>query len=47
MGTGYGLGTFAGGTQHRYEFTATLDPLTPNTLQGGQSTVEFVWNAAA
>jgi hypothetical protein len=45
--TNYALGNWAGGASHRYKFTATLDTATPNTVQGGQSTVDFQWDATA
>ena len=40
------LGTYAGGEQHRYEFTVALDGTATNAYQGGTSSVEFDWNAA-
>jgi hypothetical protein len=41
------LGNWASLESHRYKFTATLSGATPNTLQGGQSTVDFQWDATA
>ena len=40
------LGTYAGGEQHRYEFTVALDSSAGNAYQGGSSSVTFDWNAA-
>jgi spore coat-associated protein N len=41
-----GLGTFAAGEKHRYEFTVQLDGSAGNAYQGDTSTVEFDFNAA-
>ena len=40
------LGTYAGGEQHRYQFTVSLDSSAGNAYQGGNSSVKFDWNAA-
>lgn len=51
MGTaGYligGLGTYAAGDKHRYEFTVALDGSAGDDYQGGSSSVEFDFNAAS
>ena len=41
-----GLGTFAAGEKHRYQFTVQLDSSAGNVYQGDTSSVEFDWNAA-
>ena len=45
MGT-TGLGTFAGGEKHRYEFRVSVDSTAGNAYQGDSSEVEFTWDAA-
>ena len=45
MGT-TGLGSFAGGEKHRYEFRVSLDSSAGNAYQGDSSEVEFTWDAA-
>ena len=49
MGAGQmidGLGTYAPGEKHRYQFTVQLDGSADDNYQGGTSTVEFDFNAA-
>src|ERR687894_1943237 len=50
MGTGghavSGLGTFAAGEKHRYQFTVQLDGSAGNAYQGDTSSVGFDFNAA-
>ena len=50
MGTGghaiAGLGTFAAGEKHRYEFTVQLDGSAGDMYQGDSSEVQFDFNAA-
>jgi spore coat-associated protein N len=41
-----GLGTYAGGEKHRYQFTVQLDGSAGNAYQGDTSSVEFDFNAA-
>ena len=41
-----GLGTFAAGAKHRYQFSVGLDSSADNSYQGESSTVAFTWNAA-
>ena len=41
-----GLGTFAGGAKHRYEFSASVDTSAGNPYQGDDTEVEFTWAAA-
>jgi spore coat-associated protein N len=41
-----GLGSFAAGEQHRYEFSVALDTNADNNYQGDGSTVQFLWNAS-
>ena len=40
------LGTFAGGEQHRYQFSVTVNTSADNNFQGKNSVVPFSWNAA-
>ncbi len=51
MGTaGYligGLGTYAAGDKHRYQFTVALDGSAADDYQGGSSSVVFDFNAAS
>ncbi len=42
-----GLGTYAAGDKHRYEFTVALDGSAGDAYQGGTSSVEFDFNAAS
>ena len=46
MTSDLGLGTYAGGAQHRYEFSVSVDSLAGNDYQGKTSTVPFTWSAA-
>ena len=39
------LGTFAANEKHRYQFSVALDSSADDNYQGGQSTVDFTWNA--
>jgi hypothetical protein len=41
-----GLGTFAAGEKHTYQFTVVLDTSADNNYQGDTSSVRFDWNAA-
>ena len=41
-----GLGNFAAGAKHRYQFSVALDGTADNAYQGDSSTVAFTWNAA-
>jgi hypothetical protein len=41
-----GLGSFAAGAKHRYQFSVGLDSTADNNYQGDSSTVSFTWNAA-
>ena len=41
-----GLGNFAAGAKHRYQFGVGLDSTADNSYQGDSSTVTFTWNAA-
>ena len=41
-----GLGTFAAGEQHRYEFSVALDASADDFYQGDSSSATFDWNAA-
>jgi hypothetical protein len=41
-----GLGTYAASEKHRYQFSVQLDGSAGNVYQGGNSSVEFDWNAA-
>ena len=40
------LGTFAGGEQHRYRFSVTVDASADNDYQGRNSVVPFSWTAS-
>jgi hypothetical protein len=40
------LGTFAGGAEHRYEFSVALDGSAGDAYQGDSSSATFDWNAA-
>lgn len=41
------LGSFAGGEKHRYRFSVTLPSATDDNYQGGTTSVQFDWSAAA
>jgi hypothetical protein len=41
-----GLGDYAAGEKHRYQFAAGLDSTAGNEYQGDSSSVRFVWDAA-
>jgi spore coat-associated protein N len=41
------LGSFAGGAQHRYEFSVALPQSTDNSYQGKTASVQFDWDATA
>ena len=46
MNSGVGLGTFAAGEKHRYQFSVTVNTSADNNYQGKNSVVPFSWNAA-
>ena len=46
MNSGVGLGTFAAGEKHRYQFSVTVNTSADNNFQGKNSVVPFAWNAA-
>jgi len=46
MSTPVGLGTFAAGEKHRYQFSVTVNTLADNNHQGKNSVVPFSWAAA-
>ena len=46
MGTGIALGNFAGGAEHRYEFSVALDSSADNNYQGDNSVATFTWDAS-
>ena len=47
MNTAVGLGTFASGEKHRYQFSVTVNSTNAdNNYQGKNSVVPFSWNAA-
>ena len=41
-----GLGDYAAGAKHRYQFAADLDATAGNEYQGDSSSARFVWDAA-
>ena len=41
-----GLGTFAAGETHRYQFSVTVDASADNDYQGRNSVVPFSWTAS-
>jgi hypothetical protein len=41
------LGNIAPTAKHRYKFTVTLDPSTPDSDQGASTTAQFLWNATS
>jgi len=43
--TSAALGNYAGGAQHRYQFTATLNSSTDDTYQSKTAGVDFAWSA--
>jgi hypothetical protein len=45
MSGSYGLGTFAAGDKHRYQFAITFDGSAGNAYQGDNSTATFQWDA--
>ena len=46
MNSDVALGTLAGGEQHRYEFSVTVDSSADNNYQGRNSVVPFSWTAS-
>ena len=46
MNSAVGLGNYAGGDKHRYEFSVDVDTSAGNAYQGDNSSVVFTWNAA-
>jgi spore coat-associated protein N len=40
-----GLGSFAGGAKHRYQFDVTMPSTIANSFQGATASVQFDWNA--
>jgi hypothetical protein len=46
MSSAVGLGNWAGGEKHRFEFDVDVDSSAGNAYQGDSSTVQFTWNAA-
>jgi hypothetical protein len=46
MSAPIGLGSFAGGVKHRYEFGVSVDSSAGNPYQGDSSSVGFTWTAA-
>jgi hypothetical protein len=46
MSSAVGLGNWAGGEKHRFEFDVDVDTSAGNAYQGDSSTVQFTWNAA-
>ena len=47
MGAGISLGTWAGGAEHLYKFTATFDASADDDYENGSTTAQFVWNATS
>ena len=46
MSSAVGLGTFAAGEKHKYEFSVSVNTSAGNAYQGDNSVVPFTWNAA-
>ena len=47
MGTGISLGSWNGGDEHRYEFTATFAASANDNYENRSTTADFVWNATS
>jgi len=46
MSSAVGLGTWAGGEQHKYEFDVDVDSSASNLYQGDSSSTTFTWTAS-
>jgi hypothetical protein len=47
MGAGISLGSWAGGAEHVYKFTATFNAAADDNYENSGTTAQFLWNATS